>query len=374
MRATRTLGALCIGILVMSCKPRAYNQAQLKAAQTQSEVVAFNWSNSNASLQEHLKDQINNAFQKNRTITDMQNIPTEGLVGYGMYTANDPFLSIEYGRDLTCVTIRQNTSYTASEYLEPPEKLLERIHSENDVIVYTWGSSFLYSGRSRAAVVRNSTVIDQSKSAKFSLRKVGSLKGLSPQQIQFGRAAIKDNNLCKALSVYESEFASFVYSLMAVAVDWKTPRPQYGLPLYLIKGPTQNPMPAEFFPDFAAAIQALASDPEIIQEAIKSGYELQSDAPQAKKSEDMARILEDLIIGNFSDGKIQLAKKVFAKSGYINIKYSGNDFDALNAAIFMGFGEKLEQWKNSHPDEAVFMRELWQKLSAASILQTQSAR
>jgi hypothetical protein len=362
MRQPTITGLVCMLFFCTSCKLLGNSRSHNNDTSQKRQFVVFNWASNSGNLESHLRAQIGGAFQKNQAITNPDQLPDTGLMGYGLYAAIDPFISANYGNELFCLTLKPNIKAVLDEGGSDEDKL-KLIRSNKEMILYGWNPSPLHEEDYTAAVLRDMNSIDQSKSLKLSMRSLGTMNGLSSQKLAQGRAALRENNICKALSIYENEFASFAYSLLSVGFDWKTPRTFNKAMMYAIKAPGDQPPGLGFFPDFANAIRAIASDKKLIEELTRQ-FGLAGQSQQQIESS-ISEILADMLSITPKSNLVQITKDVINKSGFIKLKYTGNDKDALWQSIFMGYSEKMEQWKKDHPDEADFMNELWKHLSAS---------
>jgi hypothetical protein len=359
-------------LVSVACRPRNYNSSAVKDVSTPAvsgEIVGFSWSTGGGNLENQLRNQTRDAHSQNRAIADVSQLPNMAEGGYGTYIANDPVMSIAFGEDLSCVSIKPKASFTVLASREDRALRLQKIQSPNDAYLYRWGTDLVELNKGWAAVIRSIEGFSLEKSSKFSLKNLGNMQGLSPQKLSEARIALQAGQLCKALSAYDGEYGSFIYSWMNAIIDWKAEDPDLWGEIFpstrLMKTPSSTPA---LFPDLATGVKAIAADTALVQELVAAG-KTSTNASQAILEKDITSALLQALDSQLptTNLNVTLAKHLVAKSGFLKLPDSVSDIQSYNAARFNAFVAKLETWEAAHTEEVQFMRDFWQQLKSVSI-------
>ncbi|MEY3904039.1 MAG: hypothetical protein RL189_3345, partial [Pseudomonadota bacterium] len=180
------------------------------------QIVGFNWSSSTADLRQHLTNSIHTARDMNRNIKTSGDIPDGANSGYGLYIASDPIQSAMYGTELTCAVLKPSASWQHYEMDD-----IAALRGASSVLRYAYSTGILASptkGRfDYAAVVRDLSAVDFSKSLKISFKTEGRREGLDENALLYARRALEQNDLCGVLSVFEGSFSTLFHALQAAS-------------------------------------------------------------------------------------------------------------------------------------------------------------
>jgi hypothetical protein len=362
-------------------EPSANLAAIILAKPINREAIVFNWSRGSGDLRNHVMASAGNAMDRNRGIHGEDDLPPGGMQGYGLYVAPDPVSTSLFGTELSCLLVVAQATIVSKEADARKSTLLERIVSQADLLPYVYGNFPFPAppeapyGIPWAAVIRNPQAIDFARSAKFSLQEVGATRGISAAKIAQGREALQAGNSCKALSVYEGEYGSFIYSLAAAFAEWQEVSNVQDLPLKQIVQ-----APGEKMPEIAAAIESIAADQALLRELQDSSL-LDANLPKDKAELQIENLLLKALgqgTGGFLLGidpskpeeqlkRIQLLRRVISASGILKLENTGDSPDDFERDICRGFAAKIMQWKAAHPDEVQFVKEVWQRMQTVSL-------
>jgi hypothetical protein len=340
-------------------------------------AVVFNWSRDGGSLENHLRTQAGDAHARNRTIGSLEELPSLGAQGFGLYTINDPLSSKGFGVDLSCLTIQSKWTITAEGELDNRTQKFGRIQSDADVLAYLWGTPPLTPEKYKtawSAVIRNPRVVDLAKSSKFSMALNGMTQGLSPARLAAGRRALQEGNLCKALAVYENDYGSFIHSLIAAAVPLTGNEKIAAFPVEPFSFGREGALPL-----FKAGASALAADAALVKDLVAAGKIKLSDRPEIDEVFffNLIQTSFNRIAGSggtffirdpeVNAAEVELLRRIAVGTKIIQIDSQVLDAQSLQKAVYLGLVDKITQWKAAHGDEVAFMTELWQKLTAANL-------
>jgi hypothetical protein len=113
-------------------------------------------------------------------------------------------------------------------------------------------------------------------------------------------------------------------------------------------------------------VRAIGQDEALVQELAERRF-LVNATP-----ENLELLLSEALLAMLAfppaDRDTQLTKKVLSQSGFLDIKYTGDNAEELWRSISAAFGEKMEKWKKDHPEDIEFAEELWKEMSASRLL------
>jgi hypothetical protein len=375
------LSATLLVLHFSSCKATEGDftvEKAIKLTPSSGEIVGFNWSTSAGDLKHHIEAQAKDAHKKNSAVSDFREFPQNGIGGYGVYLADNPIMSIAYGEDLSCVSISPEATVAVKSIRGGPNEdkaaKLKQIQNASNVYIYPWGTDLEELNLGRAAVVRDSFVVDFNRSKKFSLKEVGNLQGLSSPKLSRGRLALKAGNLCEALSIYEGEYGSFIYSWLTATIDWKTQDPTLWGEIFpgslLIKSPSVNPI---FFADFNSGVKEIANDMTLVKELQNAGKTRVGASRASLESDISSTLFQFLTLPANGNLDVKLAESLITKSLVLELKGNiKNTADFMNIR-FNAFASKLTDWESEHQEEVKFMRDFRQQLKNVSIRQKEKA-
>jgi hypothetical protein len=391
----RTLACcIALSIATFACKSRTFNtdatnknlampkETGVDGVVVNQQAVVFNWSRNGGSLEQHLRSQAGEAPRQNREIRTQEELPKEGVRGFGLYTIEDPLASMAYGVDLSCLVVK--TPFTLTTSTKRNElKIFERIRGSADVLAYQWGSLPLDEDPFKSAwsaVIRNTNVVDKKRSSKISLANPGMGRGLPATKLAEGRRALQEGNLCRALAVYENEYASFIHSLLAAAFKTAEFEKTSRFPvLLLVSGPPSNEKRVEQ-PMVQESVRAVAANSSLIQDLSAANViSVVTNNPQTYETGIALRIKLTLVeaVGMFDNSfaddpkndakQIELLRRLFVEAKIIRADTPVNSAESFQKAIFRGLADRIANWKANHGEEVLFMTELRQQLTKVNL-------
>jgi len=326
--------------------------------------IVFNWSRESGPLHQHLWDQARDAISKNREIKTQGDLPKLGQQGYGLYVTMDPFVSLTFGSELSCLSLNPRTTWVDNDLAR--ESVLNNLRGPSDLIVYGWGTSFI-DGQKKTAisgVIRNPRLVDMNGSAKFYMKEFGSGDGLGTVKIAKARQRLQTGNWCQAFSAFENEFGTFSMAFSsafsfgaskgiyrnALAANW----------LMMPGGLGTNPV-------MERGIDRIEKNGSLINELKDSGILKGNDAKERKLEIEVIFSKAfihppGLIPGDLPAEKIParmaLLARLLNETGLFELSGNTNSLESFTTALHEACYQFVSNWSQAHPQDVALAKDL----------------
>ncbi len=363
--------ALTVGLtvgLTASCIPKPTEGILLNAppgtlqSATKPRIV-FNWSSGSGPLNQHLWDQVRDAMSKNREIKTQGELPKLGQQGYGLYVTMDPFVSLSFGSELSCLSLNPRTTWVGNDLAE--EASLANIRGPSDLLVYGWGTSFLDGVRKTAisGVIRNPRLVDMNPSAKIIMKEFGSGDGLGAMKIAKARQRLQTGNWCQAFSAFENEFGTFSMAFSS-AFSFGDSKGIYRNVLaanwLMLPGAGMNPV-------MERAIDMVEKNVSFISELKEAGI-LKGNKTEERKLEIKSVLSRafnyppGLIAGDVPaeqiPARMALLARLLNETGIFKLSGNSNSLESFTAAFNEASYQFISQWGQDHPQDVALAKDL----------------
>ena len=326
------------------------------------QIVGFNWSNSSASIDVILQAATSNAQSLNQKIKSVTDIPNNGIAGYGLYMGSDPLQSSSYGTELSCIVLKPSATWKDFSYgfsvtaISGPESVLRYIFAPGILPLPSPPGSFY----EFAAVVRNDSAVDLSRSKKISFQREGLGEELSQRSLAAAQRALSEKDICAAVAAFEGEFSILVHALNAASSGAFWSGTRFAPLLRMTLGSDLKPSIGNKAHEIAAAIRARP----LLLAKLKETEPLSKEQNDVEVTSAFAKLVFN-IVGESDDLKgspQDWQKELLSSSGLIQIRSESKSWRDLRQDIIQSINDRYQDWGRAHPVETQIMRDWLQQL------------